>query len=93
MMAFSYGGELQFIADFVQLEDFKYEISQAQLRALWTAFCLHWSLEPDTFKYDEELLGIWEVVRNNPSNPWLDDIGEGILGYELFDSFMGERLA
>lgn len=84
--------EFRFIEDFAKGEDLSFELAQNQLCSLWTAYCLRWKLECDTATYDTQMLFLWDSVKRNPSNPWLDDPGEGVLGFELFDLFMGQFL-
>ena len=33
-----------------------------QLSALWTALCIHFSLEPDTNDYDHRVMYIWNQI-------------------------------
>lgn len=84
--------EFRTIENFARTEDLSFEVAQIQLCSLWTAYCLHWNLECDTATYDTQMLFLWETVRHTPSNPWLDDPGEGVLGFELFEEFMCQFL-
>ena len=38
---------------------FDNEVEREQLRALWTAYCLHHNLDVDTAAYDTELAELW----------------------------------
>lgn len=85
--------ELQFIFDFITVADFGYATECCQLRSLWTAYCLHTDMVCDTKEYDNAILTIWSAVEKNTSCPWEDDEEEGIIGFELFDMYMGEELS
>lgn len=50
-----------------------------QLNAVWTAFCIHHNLEPDTKDYDRYVMSIWNQIG------CLGDFGN-------FDLFMGQYL-
>ncbi len=69
--------------------------SGAQLRALWTAYCLRKGLDVDTSKYDSALLTLWEAIpaalREAPEDAnatevlmWAD--------YDSFDAYMCKHL-
>lgn len=52
------------------------------LRMLWTAYCLHHSLDVDTSGYDGDLLELWNE---------LEKTGDGTAdwsNYDDFDNFM-----
>ncbi len=57
-----------------------------QLRALWTAFCLHQNIDVDTGNYDNAMLEIWEYLQktNNSLCASFD--------YEKFYNAMSEYL-
>lgn len=81
--------ELQFILDFVKGNEFDDvdEVCCVQLRSLWTAYCLHHDLLPDTAQYDSDFLKIWEVMdTENPAHHtyWSNQ--------SCFDWWMGENL-
>ena len=38
------------------------KIEREQLRALWTAYCIHENLDRDTRGYDEALTELWQSV-------------------------------
>lgn len=84
--------ELRYIVEFVKDTDFDYDVCRKQLRSLWTAYCLHSDYECDTAGYDSDLLIIWNALEKNTSCPWNDDEEEGIIGFELFDSYMCEEV-
>ncbi len=73
--------ELDFIIAFVeQAEDFGYDEPLAQLRALWTAYCIHKNLDVDTARYDSDLKLVYGAMEMNSSSPFED--------FEKFDRFM-----
>ena len=43
-------------------------IYMEQLRALWTAFCLHQNIDVDTRKYDDAMLDIVECLKKTDSS-------------------------
>ena len=57
------------------------EIKQ-QVRALWTAYCLHQDYEVDTYVYDENLLTIWKAITKQNC----------LLDYQSFYNYMSELL-
>lgn len=85
--------EFEFILDFVKDGDFGFSVCCRQLRSLWTAYCLHNNMECDTRCYDNDIRDIYNVLGKNTSCPWRDDDEEGIVGFELFDMYMGEELS
>lgn len=78
--------EFQYICAFAAQSSFDVEVCRDQLRALWTAYCLHNGLDVDTLQYDNELLRLWYVVSN-----FEEDTGDWG-GYDSFDGFMCEYL-
>lgn len=64
-------------------------LSRNQLRSLWTAYCILYGLEPDTYGYDARLGALWDAVIENRvvkgSNDKFDD-------FTCFDLWMGEFL-
>lgn len=51
--------EFGYMKVFIVEGDFSDERYRAQLRALWTAYCLHHNLDVDTTEYDADLNGLW----------------------------------
>lgn len=70
--------ELAFLCDFIRESCFDEEICRDQLRALWTAFCIHRDYNVDTHAYDTTLLELWAVLR---------ETGDGTSDWSDFDSF------
>lgn len=62
--------EFRYILDFVKGADFDDLCQYNQLIALWTAFCLHYGLIPDTFSYDTLEKELWDEIVKNETNPW-----------------------
>lgn len=50
--------EFGYMKAFIVEGDFSDERYRAQLRALWTAYCLHHNLDVDTTEYDADLNGL-----------------------------------
>ncbi|MCX4256449.1 MAG: hypothetical protein OSJ54_05930 [Oscillospiraceae bacterium] len=55
-----------------------------QLRALWTAFCIHENLDVDTNSYDNALNEVWCALTTNNVKPFSD--------FNTFDRFMCKYL-
>lgn len=77
--------EYGYITAFALGSDFAESICLWQLRALWTAYCLHHNLDVDTREYDEDLRNLWAKISSGSCPP----IAEG---FEAFDAFMSEHL-
>ena len=58
----------QFAADLLAREgklretDGEFKLGAKQLRALWTALCIHCDFEVDTLSYDSELAALWNLL-------------------------------
>ena len=78
--------ELQYIISFAEESRFEMEPAHSQLRSLWTAYCLHHSLDVDTSKYDHDLMAIWAQVSATEGDTacWSD--------FDSFDAFMSANL-
>ena len=75
--------EFGYMKVFIVEGDFSDERYRAQLRALWTAYCLHHNLDVDTTEYDADLNGLWNIMhRTGNANGWEN--------YSEFDDFMCE---
>lgn len=79
--------ELHYLLRFAKEADFSEEISCLQLKALWTAYCLHKNLDVDTIAYDKKCKKIWDAIRETEPDTahWSDP--------ESFDLYVGEFLA
>lgn len=74
--------ELQYLLAFARENCFDSEICCDQLRSLWTAYCLHHGLDPDTAQYDNDMLTLWvEVEATESDNVFWSD-------FDSFDDFM-----
>lgn len=78
--------EFDYILEFIEGGDFVQFVEVKQLRALWTAFCLHHGLDPDTSTYNGYALEMWNYLEENLTCPWSSD------RFENFDLFMGANL-
>lgn len=58
------------------------EVAAAQLRSMWTAYCLHHGLDADTRAYDDDLRELWKSVSQEEEDTqnWGD--------FDSFDHFM-----
>lgn len=71
--------EFEYMRSFITEADFELDdLPLKQLRALWTAFCLHNNLDADTGIYDLHLRKLWEALLEN---------GTGGFASEDFDEF------
>lgn len=76
--------EFGYMKAFIIEGDFTEDVYRAQLRALWTAYCLHHNLDVDTLEYDDDLLGLWsEMHKLGSANGWSE--------YQEFTDFMCEQ--
>lgn len=65
------------------------DLEVRMVRVLWSAYCLHANLDPETKNYDKDMDALWESVKDN----WMDD-GYPYWGtYEDFYNDMTEYLA
>ena len=79
-------GEYEYILDFVEgCENIEVD-AMHQLRALWTAYCLHYDLDIDTAEYDNRMMEIWNVMQETGNSPYSS------LEYERFYIAMGKYL-
>ena len=63
--------EFGYMKAFIIEGDFTEDACRSQLRALWTAYCLHHNLDVDTLEYDDDLLGLWsEMHKLGNANGW-----------------------
>ena len=76
--------ELNFIKDFAkEMEPCPRTPELIQLRALWTAYCIHQDMEVDTAAYDNELGMLWSVLKENLHPSW---------DLDKFENYMAECL-
>lgn len=55
--------EIGYMKAFIIESDFAEDVYCVQLLSLWTAYCLHQSLEVDTMDYDDDLLSLWYAMN------------------------------
>lgn len=74
--------EFDYMLAFASENRFDSETCCDQLRCLWTAYCLHHDLDPDTAQYDNDLMALWTEIEETESNHifWKS--------YEIFDNVM-----
>lgn len=83
--------ELQYIKEFIRESDFTLGdlVERRQLRALWTAFCLHNGYDCDTLQYDLAISELWDTLLESGFDiQGSDDFAD----LDAFDLFMGEDL-
>lgn len=63
--------EFGYMKAFIVEGDFMDENYRSQLRALWTAYCLHHNLDVDTAVYDAELMELWlKITEVGKAQDW-----------------------
>ena len=78
--------EMEWMKQFTMDNSFDVEVCRYQLRAAWTAYCLHNGYQPDTFQYDCNLEELWKAVaETEPETADWSDL-------DSFDQFMCELL-
>lgn len=77
--------ELNFIKSFICRKDHEGDFGRKTLRCLWTAYCQHQDLEPDTAVYDGTIHELWDLVGQGSTPDWCD--------FDSFDFYMGIFLA
>lgn len=70
--------EFKYMAAFAVESYLIEELARDQLRALWTAYCLHHNLDADAYEYDDDLSQLWEVVS---------EAGDGTSEWSDYDGF------
>lgn len=78
--------ELEFVKAYASDWELRIEVCRQQLRALWTAYCIHKNYECDTRPYDEGIAMLWSLMdeRDKKNDDWSD--------FEDFDIYMGAFL-
>ena len=73
--------ELSFMLRFAETAFLSEQVCSDQLRALWTAYCIHYDLDVDTGEYDHDLRELWSVVSGEECDTpnWSD-----LDSFELF---------
>lgn len=84
--------ELDYIIEFARTyaDDLDVKIVREQLRALWTAYCLHHRLDCDTGPYDSDISNVW-FASVEPSASAFDD-SDDFHSFDSFDLYMGALL-
>lgn len=63
--------EYAYILKFIrESEDGEGVVYMEQLRALWTAFCLHQNIDVDAYKYDAAMLDIWGGLNKTENSAY-----------------------
>lgn len=71
----------EFLTQFLIQNNWEYEYTKKQARALWTSYCLIARLDADTAMYDNDLQILFNKVA-------LDEL----ITYEEFDGYMCELI-
>lgn len=84
--------DLDFIIAFAKESPLRFTIVREQLRSLWTAYCLHKDLEPDTQRCNRELALVQGALNKSCPSEWRDkNVYPGLRRLE-FNDFMCEEL-
>ena len=73
--------EMEFLLDFTSCHSYDYH--KEHIRILWSAYCFHHDIEPDTSTYDQSLLSLWNEVKRQ------EKISQS---YDEFYDYMSEFL-
>ena len=68
--------------------DFNLEIAREQLRALWTAFCVRWNFDSNTFQYESCLSDLYDRLKAHDRT-----LTNEFSTFEEFNNYMGELIA
>lgn len=79
--SFNLTHEMVYLMDFAAINDSGDPLVREQLRALWTACCLHANGYVDTAPYDNSLHAIWERMEAEGQTRGFED-------FDDFDNFM-----
>lgn len=79
--------EFEFLKGFVQEGFLGVECCRNQLKALWTAYCIHQNLDVDTAPYDNDIMRLWNTMQDSGCN--VSDVWET---FEQFDDFLCQDL-
>ena len=78
--------EFSYIKLYEKENFFDSELICDQFRSLWTAYCLHFNLDPDTKEYTKDLLALWNgLLDGEKDNVFWSD-------FDSFDHFMSYYL-
>lgn len=84
--------EFNYILKFAEQKDLSWKVCFNQFRSLWTTYCLHYDLAPDTTDYDSGIAMVWKAIQTNATNPWNYAEEDDVERFNLFDLAMGEYL-
>lgn len=79
--------EFSYIVRFVrgfEPDDLQNREIKEQLRSLWVAYCIHWNLDVDTRSYDDDIVVLWEALR--------EETGLSTDDFNRFYAFMATHL-
>lgn len=85
--------ELPFICEYAIDNDFGYGAARHQLRCLWTAYCIHNEIYRNSEIYNLKISQLWDCVKENRSNPWVDKENKTEPDLDRFDMFMSELVS
>lgn len=77
--------ELDFIKNFIRERHYRGDFGRKTLRCLWTAYCYHQDLNPDTAPYDKTIYELWLLTDKEDTWDWCD--------FTSFDFYMGVYLS
>lgn len=91
-----YNEELTYIKNFINdtTDGFStQDLYWQQLQALWTAFCMHQDLMPDTAVYDSVIHELYEEISYQLKRANKDIKNTKFPYFERFDIYMGSLLS
>lgn len=95
MTIFNKEKELQYIKNFIKEQgtNFYYFLaSWRQLQSLWTTYCIHHNLRPDTYEYDNEIEAMHAQIIQQLENKKMNTHGLRFKNFKEFDLYMGTNL-
>lgn len=81
---YNHDEEFEYLLKFAEEADLSEEVCRLQFKSLWTAYCLHRSLDVDTLQYDLACRNLWEKVEEKDTACWGD--------FDSFDNYLCECL-
>lgn len=96
MLNIDKNNELQYIKDFIKESDDQYYYSflhWQQLLSLWTTYCLHHNLTPDTYEYDTTVRRLYDQISSQLKEKNLEITNTRFKTYKEYDLYMGQQLA
>lgn len=76
--------EFEYLFKFAEDKFLNIDIYGAQLKSLWTGYCIHQNLDLDSEKYQSDISALWHAVSEKDTENWRD--------FGSFQRYMGGDL-